>query len=160
MGRKAPDLTNEPKLISGSIVGKVVSKANSRRATRSGLFIKSADGLAFERMALEQIPPDLNPFKGDVALFATIYYPSLRQDLDESLVMDVLQERKNKAGIVTFNGVYVNDRQIKAKIILHVLDRDNPRVEFTVVQHELVRNAIEKSCNDMKSMIISEVDSI
>lgn len=151
MVRKAPDLTNEPKLISGSIVGKVVSKANSRRATRSGLFIKSADGLAFERMALEQIPGDLNPFKGDVALFATIYYPSLRQDLDESLVMDVLQERRDKAKRVIFNGVYVNDRQIKAKIILHVLDRENPRVEFTVVQHDLVRERIENYVNDVKT---------
>lgn len=154
MGQKALDLTNEPKLISGSIVGKVVSKANSRRATRSGLFIKSADGLAFERMALEQIPPDLNPFKGDVALFATIYYPSLRQDLDESLVMDVLQERRDRNKQVIFNGVYVNDRQIKAKIILHVLDRENPRVEFTVVQHNLVRKSIENYCNDVTNVLV------
>lgn len=118
----------------GVIVGKVVSKANSRRRTRSGLYIKSADGLAFERLALQQIPGNLQPITGDVLLLATIYYPSLRQDLDESLVMDVLQQRKDKAGRVYFNGVYVNDRQIKAKLILHAIDRENPRVEFEAHQ--------------------------
>lgn len=143
-----------PKLISGVIYGKVVSKANSRRKTRSGLYIKSADGLAFERLAAEQIPHDLTPIEGDVALIATIYYPSLRQDLDESLVMDVLQQHKNKAGNVWFNGVYVNDRQIKAKIVLHKLDRDNPRVEFTVCWLDLVLENIENSCNEIKSMLV------
>lgn len=154
MVRKAPDLTNEPKLISGSIIGKVVSKANSRRITRSGMVIKSQDALNFERITAQQIPHDLHPFSGDVALIATIYYPSLRQDLDESLVMDVLQQHKDKSGRVWFNGVYVNDRQIKAKIILHELDRDNPRVEFTVVQHDLVRKSIENYCNNIKSMLV------
>lgn len=119
----------------GEIIGKVVSKANSRRRTRSGLYIKSADGLAFERLALQQIPNDTIPITGDVLLLATIYYPTQRQDLDESLVMDVLQQRKDKAGRVYFNGLYVNDRQIKAKLILHAIDRDNPRVTFEV--HEI-----------------------
>jgi hypothetical protein len=143
-----------PKLVSGVIYGKVVSKANSRRKTRSGLYIKSQDGLAFERMALEQIPADLTPIEGDVALIATIYYPSLRQDLDESLVMDVLQQKKDKAKRIVFNGVYMNDRQIKTKIILHELDKENPRVEFTIVWNDLVRKSIEKSCNDIKTMLV------
>ena len=138
----------------GEIIGKVVSKANSRRRTRSGLYIKSADGLAFERLALQQIPSDTQPITGDVLLLATIYYPTQRQDLDESLVMDVLQEKRDKAKRVIFNGVYVNDRQIKAKIILHVLDRENPRVEFTVVQHDLVRKSIENYCNDVTSVLV------
>lgn len=144
-----------PKLVSGSIVGKVVSKANSRRATRSGLFIKSADALAFEQTAWQQIPSDLTPIEGDVLFIATIYYKDRRPDLDESLVLDVLQQRKNKAGNIFFNGVYVNDRQIKAKIILHALDADNPRVEFKVMHlTELVRKSIENYCNDIESMLV------
>lgn len=143
--------TNTTKLVSGSIDGKLVSKANSRRITRSGLVIKSQDALNFEKLTAQQLPHDLNPLTGDVALLATIYYPSLRQDLDESLLMDVLQQHKDKAGRVWFNGVYVNDRQIKAKLILHELDRVNPRVEFTVVAHELVREKLEKLLTDVKS---------
>lgn len=154
MALKNQTPANEPKLISGSIIGKVVSKANSRRITRTGLVIKSQDALNFERITAQQIPHDLHPFSGDVVLIATIYYPSLRQDLDESLLMDVLQQHKDKSGKVWFNGIYVNDRQIKAKIILHELDRDNPRVEFTVVQHNLVRKSIENYCNELKNVLV------
>lgn len=148
-------MTKSPKLISGYITGKVVSKANSRRVTRSGLFIKSADALAFEQTAWAQIPHDLTPIEGDVLFIATIYYANRRPDLDESLVLDVLQQQKNKAGQVWFNGVYVNDRQVKAKIILHALDKDNPRIEFTVMElNKLVLENIENYCNEVKSMLV------
>lgn len=155
MAQKQPN--NSPKLISGVIEGKVVSKANSRRATRSGLFIKSADALAFEQTAWAQIPHDLTPIEGDVLFMATIYYPSYRQDLDASLVLDVLQQRKNKAGQVFFNGVYINDRQVKAKIILHAIDKERPRVEFTVMQlTELVLQNIENYCKNVADVLLSE----
>jgi hypothetical protein len=145
-------MTKSPKLISGYITGKVVSKANSRRVTRSGLFIKSADALAFEQTAWAQIPHDLTPIEGDVLFIATIYYANRRPDLDESLVLDVLQQQKNKAGQVWFNGVYVNDRQVKAKIILHALDKDNPRIEFTVAAlDEKIPGIISKCINDVKT---------
>lgn len=141
-----------PALVSGRVEAKVVSKANSRRVTRSGLFIKSQDALNFEAEAAAQIPHDLTPIEGDVLLIATIYYQTLRQDLDESLVMDVLQQRKNKAGQVWFNGVYVNDRQIKAKIILHALDKENPRVEFTVMHLTgAVAKKLDNFVNDVKT---------
>lgn len=144
-----------PSLVSGTIEGKVVSKANSRRATRSGLFIKSADALAFEQTAWAQIPHDLTPMVGDVLFIATIYYANYRPDLDESLLLDVLQQRKNKAGNVFFNGVYLNDRQVKAKIILHAIDKERPRVEFTVMRYtEKVLKSIENYCNETKSMLV------
>lgn len=141
-----------PKLVSGVIIGKVVSKANSRRATRSGLFIKSQDALEFEKTAWQQIPGDLTPIEGDVVFIATIYYGNRRPDLDESLVLDVLQQRKNKAGNIFFNGVYLNDRQIKAKVILHALDADNPRVEFTVVWlDDFMQQKLQAFVNDVKT---------
>lgn len=143
-----------PKLISGVIYGKVVSKANSRRKTRWGGVIKSQDALEFEAAAAEQIPHDLTPITGDVAFIATIYYANRRPDLDESLALDVLQQHKDKAGNVWFNGVYVNDRQIKAKIVLHEIDPANPRIEFTVVQLDLVLKNIKNYCNGIKTMLV------
>lgn len=143
-----------PRLISGTIYGKVVSKANSRRKTNWGGVIKSQDALAFESATYEQIPADLTPIEGDVCFIATVYYANRRPDLDESLVMDVLQQHKDKAGNVWFNGVYVNDRQIKAKIVLHEIDPDNPRVEFAVIWHDLVRKSIENYCKELKKGVL------
>lgn len=143
---------NQPKLISGSVNGKVVSKANSRRKTNWGGVIKSADALAFEAAVAQQIPHDLTPIDGDVLFIATIYYKDRRPDLDESLVLDTLQQHKDKAGRIWFNGVYVNDRQVKGKIILHALDKENPRVEFTVARlDEKVRQTIENCIDDVKT---------
>ena len=144
-----------PSLVSGVIYGKVVSKANSRRATRSGLFIKSADALAFEQTAWAQIPGDLTPMIGDVLFIATVYYGSYRQDLDISLVLDVLQQRKNKAGNVFFNGVYLNDRQVKAQMIIHAIDRENPRIEFKVMHlTELVLQNVKNYCKDIELVLV------
>ena len=139
-------------MVKGRIDGKVVSKANSRRVTRSGLFIKSADALAFEQTAWQQIPHDLTPIEGDVLFMATVYYANYRPDLDESLVLDVLQQQKNKAGQVWFNGVYVNDRQVKTKIIRHAIDKENPRIEFTVMQlTDVIIKKLDILVNDVKT---------
>jgi len=145
-----------PTLVKGRIDGKVVSKANSRRATRSGLFIKSADALAFEQTAWAQIPGDLTPMVGDVLFIATVYYQSYRQDLDISLVLDVLQQRKNKAGNVFFNGIYLNDRQVKAQLITHEIDRENPRIEFAVTRLE---DYVKTVLADCKQQVIKAVDN-
>lgn len=147
-----------PLMIKGRIEGKVVSKANSRRVTRTGLFIKSADALAFEQEAWQQIPDDLTPIEGDVLFMATVYYASYRQDLDISLVLDVLQQQKHKrTKEVWFNGVYVNDRQVKAHLIRHDIDRENPRIEFTVMQYgpELMQ-AIQNTMLNLEGFYDSE----
>lgn len=152
MARKTKNEHSGPLMIKGRINGKVVSKANSRRVTRTGLFIKSADALAFEQTAWQQIPDDLTPIEGDVLFMATVYYANYRPDLDESLVLDVLQQQKNRAGQVWFNGVYVNDRQVKYKIIRHAIDKENPRIEFTVMQltDEMLKK-LELLENDVKT---------
>ena len=54
-------------------------------------------------------------------LFCHIYYASYRPDLDESLIMDCLE------GVA-----YKNDRQIKAKVILHGVDKSRPRIQVRV----------------------------
>ena len=64
--------------------------------------------------------PRLDPLlEGDLKIDMTIYYATRRPDLDESVVLDAMQDL-----------IYRNDRQIKEKHICWGLDRDNPRVEI------------------------------
>ena len=51
----------------------------------------------------------------------TIYYASRRPDLDESLILDLLQDV-----------AYTNDRQVKERHIYWGLDKANPRAEILV----------------------------
>ena len=77
------------------------SKANSRKIADVGpadnlrrIFIKSKQALAFERYALRQVPPAARQrIEGLVRVTLRMWYASERPDLDESLVLDVLQDR-------------------------------------------------------------------
>lgn len=109
-----------------TVFGKVVSKANSRRLFRRGrggavMFAKSADALIFLERFRAQCPKLPFLMSGSVLVIATIYYPSRRSDLDESLVLDAMQ------GLI-----YENDRQVRMKKIIGKLDAKNPRVEICV----------------------------
>ena len=57
----------------------------------------------------------------DVCVEITIFYASRRPDLDESVILDCMQDF-----------IYKNDRQVKKKIICWGLDRENPRAEIKV----------------------------
>ena len=66
--------------------------------------------------------PRLDPLlEGDLKIDMTIYYATRRPDLDESVVLDAMQDL-----------IYRNDRQIKEKHICWGLDRDTPRVEIEI----------------------------
>lgn len=56
-----------------------------------------------------------------------IYYASRRPDLDESLILDLMQDR-----------VYENDRQVKERHTYWRLDPENPRSEIIVEKMEEV----------------------
>lgn len=58
---------------------------------------------------------------GDVVVHIQIWYASRRPDLDESLILDLLQDV-----------AYANDRQVKEKHIYWALDPQNPRCEILV----------------------------
>ena len=60
-------------------------------------------------------------FEDDLIVGIRILYASRRPDLDESVILDAMQ------GIV-----YANDRQVKAKFIVHGIDKENPRCEIIV----------------------------
>ena len=109
-----------------TIEGEPASKANKRKLVRFGnrpAFIKSDKARAYEKTFREQCPV-LDPLvTDDVVLACHIYYASRRPDLDESLIMDLLQDH-----------VIKNDRQIKAKVVLHALDKETPRAEIRLAK--------------------------
>jgi Holliday junction resolvase RusA-like endonuclease len=108
-----------------TILGEPASKSNRRQIIKIGgktRLIKSKKALAYAREFHLQAPrmPLREPILGDVLLWCRIHYASRRPDLDESLIMDALQAAE----------IIGNDRQIKAKVVLWALDRENPRSEI------------------------------
>ena len=106
------------------IEGEPASKSNSRQLVKienRSVLIKSKKALAYQK-CFAATAPKIDPLiEGDVVLFCHIYYASYRPDLDESLIMDCLE------GVA-----YKNDRQIKAKVILHGVDKSRPRIQVRV----------------------------
>lgn len=125
--------------VSLTIRGEPASKANSRKIVRFGeraAVIKSQKARDYERTALLQIPADARQrFEGPVRVTLRIWYASERPDLDESVILDVLQDRyegKGEARKLARSGVYRNDRQVREKHVFHGIDRHNPRAEIEV----------------------------
>ena len=87
------------------------------------MFIKSSKALAYGKAFKLQcnVPADLK-IAGDVIVTIRIWYASRRPDLDESLILDLLQDV-----------AYDNDRQVKEKHIYWMgVDKENPRCEIEV----------------------------
>ena len=121
---------------SGKIKGSYVSMKNGRRAVRFGTrsaFIKKQAALDWEVTACQQIKRPVTPYDGEVALVADFYYDQPRADLDENLLLDMLQVKKPGK---PYLGVIKNDNQVKAHDAQWHLDKENPRVEFVLVDME------------------------
>ena len=91
------------------------------------MFIKSEKALSYVRAFKQQcvIAPS-EVFECDVVVTIRIWYASRRPDLDESLILDLLQEV-----------AYKNDRQVKEKHIYWMgVDKTNPRCEIEVFARE------------------------
>jgi Holliday junction resolvase RusA-like endonuclease len=129
-------------MIAFTILGEPASKANSRQIVTIGgrpSSIKSKKARGFETDALRQIPPAARQrIEGPVKVTLRIFYASERPDLDESIVLDVLQDRWGKRDKVDDMrpllqaGVYRNDRQVREKHVFHAIDRKNPRTEVLI----------------------------
>lgn len=126
-------------MIELTILGEPASKANSRRLVTFGnrpASIKSAKALSYEKTAILQIPDDAKQMlEGDLQVKIDIYYASRRPDLDESVILDCLQAKYKKGELIR-RGVYINDRQIKRKLITWGLDKSNPRAEIAIEKIE------------------------
>lgn len=125
--------------IAFTILGEPASKANSRKIVKFGertAMVKGEKALGYERDALRQIPPACRlQVEGPVSVTMRIYYATERPDLDESLILDVLQDRykgKGEARVLVQRGVYRNDRQVREKHVFHAIDRRNPRTEIVI----------------------------
>lgn len=125
--------------IAFTILGECASKANARMLVKFGdrpAIIKSSKARNYEKSALKQIPHSARArLEGPVKVTLRIYYASERPDLDESVVLDVLQDRYSGKGFarsLVQNGVYRNDRQVREKHVHHFIDRANPRAEIEV----------------------------
>lgn len=127
------------------LLGEPASKANSRQvaldtSTGRRRVIKSDKALHYVESALRQIPPKARQqLKGDIAIELRIFYASRRPDLDESLVLDCLQDQftsLNGKRYLAQRGVYCNDRQVKEKHVFHAIDRCNPRTEVLITEIE------------------------
>ena len=106
-----------------TILGEPASKSNSRQIVRMGgkpRLIKSKKALSYARQFHLQAPRIDEPILDDVLMWCRIHYATRRPDQDESLIMDALQAAE----------IIGNDRQIKAKVVLWALDRENPRSEI------------------------------
>ena len=111
-------------IIGVTIIGEPASKANSRRMVLIGgkpRFIKSKKALKYSKDFDLQCPVLDELMEGDLAVAMKIYYRTRRPDLDESLILDLLQDK-----------LYKNDRSIKLKYVLHGLDKENPRTVLLV----------------------------
>lgn len=124
-----------------TILGQPCSKANSRQiVTIKGrpTPIKSKEALAYERDALRQIPPAARRrLDGPLRMTIRIWYATERPDLDESLILDVLQDRwqrdkRTGERVLVQAGVYRNDRQVRERHVYHGIDRANPRAEIEI----------------------------
>ena len=131
-----------------TIFGEPASKANSRQIVTFGkgdakraAVIKSKKARSYEHDALLQIPQHCRQrLTGPIKLTAKIYYASERPDLDESIVLDVLQDRyhgKGEQRVLVQAGVYRNDRQVRERHVYHGIDRANPRAEIEIEALEL-----------------------
>jgi Holliday junction resolvase RusA-like endonuclease len=112
------------------ILGEPASKANSRRQVfirGKSMFIKSAKALSYSKSFKQQAGSQKQLlFSGDVVVTIRIWYASRRPDLDESLILDLLQDV-----------AYANDRQVKEKHIYWMgVDKENPRCEIEVSARE------------------------
>ena len=114
----------EAQPVSFTIFGEPASKANSRRIVKMGTMIrviKSDKALNYADTFKQQCPQLEELIECAVAVRIKIYYASRRPDLDESLILDLMQE-----------SIYRNDRQVKEKHIFWALDPENPRAEIRV----------------------------
>ena len=151
------------------ILGAPVSHKNGYHIVTLGnrpAIVKSREALAYERDALAQIPPAARVrLEGPVRVTLRCYYPSERPDLDESLILDVLQDRYARVKQTQPNvvvaprhlvqaGVYRNDRQVREKHVYHAVDKANPRTEIVVEPLEAQQAGLDLAERDLADELL------
>ena len=117
-------------ICTGVILGHMPRKSNSRRIVKiknTVRSIKSKNAIEWMATAVLQVmvsarQQQVTQYTQPVALYADVYYRSERSDLSSELLMDALEN----ADIIK------NDRQIHHQTLTRYVDRQNPRVEWTL----------------------------
>jgi len=128
-----------------TIRGEPASKANSRqnvtgiskKGKRYIKSIKSDKALKYATDVARQVPLTVPLMTGELLVVLDIYYASERPDMDESIILDALQGR-----------VYENDRQVRARIVNHFIDRKNPRAEILIMTRPSSSPMVESMFRD------------
>jgi Holliday junction resolvase RusA-like endonuclease len=113
-----------------TITGNVPSNSNCYRIIRLGSrcsLAKGKDLKDYEKSFLTQYRAS-ETLECEFGINLTVYYPSRRADLDNSLkiILDCLQ----KAGAIK------NDNKCVEIIAHRQLDKENPRIEFNLYRYE------------------------
>jgi hypothetical protein len=113
-----------------TIYGEPASKANSRRLVSFGqriASIKSKKALSYQDAFRMQCRTQVNMLtSADVKVEMLILYASRRPDLDESLILDCMQDI-----------VYLNDRQVKQKKYLLGIKQGSPQNNHQGIEPKL-----------------------
>lgn len=112
-----------------TVMGEPASKENSRRLVPRKLKdktvmvpIKSKKALSYLDLFYMQCRTLPELLEGNLRVMVMVWYASFRPDLDESLILDAMQDR-----------IYKNDRQVKQKFAFHMgVDKANPRTMIFV----------------------------
>lgn len=119
--------------VSFVIFGEPASKANQRKlVTIKGrpAFIKSQKARDYVEAFKKQCPSlGDQMLEGELYVRMTIFYASRRPDLDESVILDCMQDL-----------IYKNDRQVREKHVYWGLDKENPRAEIEVGRIDEIGN--------------------
>ena len=110
------------------VYGEPASKANSRKLVMFGkrpASIKSDKARGYAHDFLLQVRPISPLLEGELRMDLWIYYASQRPDIDESLILDLLQDK-----------IYKNDRQVRERHVYHHIDKANPRIEVIIQQRD------------------------
>ncbi len=162
-------MTAQPRSVSFTILGEPASKANSRKIVTFGkgdnarsAVIKSDKARSYWDTALKQIPPYARlRLEGKVFITIAIHYATERPDLDESVILDVLQDQWHrpkgaKERYLVQHGVYRNDRQVRGKYVTHHIDRLNPRAEILVEEMPETPKAKSARRSKAQALAVSE----
>jgi len=114
-----------------TIPGQPGRKSNSRQIvinqkTGKPMVIKSKSSIAYAEYFLINVPAEARQNWGSLedhlAIRLVIYYASMRPDVSDELIKDLLEK----------SGVVKNDRYIRAGLVFGLIDKEKPRTELRI----------------------------
>jgi Holliday junction resolvase RusA-like endonuclease len=138
------------------ILGQPVSKSNRSQiivVNGHASLVKSKEARQYHADATRQIPVRARlRFEGPVRVTLRLFYASERPDMDESVVLDAMQDQFKRVGderVLVQAGVYRNDRQVRERHVYHAIDARNPRAEIEVETMAMQQAALDVEAEEV-----------